>query len=388
MSGPSICAGRASNPQNEAPMAEGREHRVNYRIKGMVGMPPPQVVKPRDLQSFSDSILEKMGVPREDQCVVTAALLDAELRGLETHGIVRLTQYVPLIQKGVINPRPRLRLIDESETHALLDNDYGFGFLGAVKAMDLCIAKARQKGIAMAGVRNSSHFGAAGYYARRASEKGLIGFATSNSYPVMAPPGTLTPTVGNNPLSYAFPAGDHPPIVFDMATSIVSQGRIKQHGNQGKPIPPGWAYDREGNPTENPEAFFLLAPLGEGGYKGFGLALAMDVLAGVLTGSLFGRNFTSGPGSRGCGHFFMAIDPRRFMDPAEYQKRMQELIGQVKKARPRNVGEEPVSLPGIRGWTRKDRRMQEGIPVLVSTLDLIDRLGNELGLPLLKRGRL
>lgn len=344
-----------------------------------------QLIKAEDLRSFSNSVLEKMGVPRDDQEIVTAALLDAELRGLETHGIVRLTLYVPLIQKGMINPRPQIKMIDESPNHVLLDNDFGFGFLGAVKAMKLCVEKAGRQGIAMAGVRNSSHFGAAGYYARMAAEQGLIGFAASNAYPVMAPPGTLTPTFGNNPLAYAFPAGDHPPVVIDMATSVASQGRIKQHANEGKPIPPGWAYDREGKPTENPAAFFLLAPLGEGGYKGFGLALAMDVLGGVLTGSLFGQNFTSGPGSRGCGHFFLAVDPGRFIDAADYRRRMAEVIGQVKGAQRRNEGGDPVFLPGERGWEKKKRRLRDGIPVLVSTLKLLDQLAEKLGVPVLRR---
>jgi LDH2 family malate/lactate/ureidoglycolate dehydrogenase len=344
------------------------------------------LVKTEDLGSFSNAVLEKMGIPRDDREVVTTALVDAELRGLETHGVVRLTMYIPLIRKGMINPRPQIEIISESPTHALLDNDYGFGFLGGVKAMKLCLPKARQEGIAMGAVRNSTHFGAAGYYARMAAEEGLIGFSTSNSYPVMAPPGTLTPTFGNNPLAYAFPAGDHPPVVIDMATSVASQGRIKQHANQGKPIPPGWAYDREGKPTEDPAAFFLLAPLGEGGYKGFGLALAMDVLGGVLTGSLFAQNFTSGPGSRGCGHFFLAIDPGRLIAPTDYRRRMEEVTGQVKRAQRRNEGEDPLFLPGERGWGKKNRRLREGIPVLGSTLKLLDQLAEELGVPVLRRG--
>ena len=344
-----------------------------------------QLVKAEDLQAFSGSVLEKMRVPREDREIVTTALLDAELRGLETHGIVRLNLYVPLIQKGLINPRPQIKWIGESSTHLLLDNDFGFGFLGGVRAMTRCAEKAGQEGIAMAAVRNSSHFGAAGYYARMAAERELIGFAASNSYPVMAPPGTLTPTFGNNPLAYAFPAGDHPPVVIDMATSVASQGRIKHHANEGKPIPRGWAYDREGKPTENPAAFFLLAPLGEGGYKGFGLALAMDILGGVLSGSLFGQKFTSGPGSRGCGHFFLAIDPGRFLAPADYRRRMEEVIGQVKRAQRRDGERDPVFLPGERGWERKNRRLREGIPVLVSTLKLLDQLAGELGVPVLRR---
>ena len=190
-------------------------------------------VQSEDLRDFSKAVLQKMDVPLTDAEVVSAALVDADLRGLSTHGAVRLTLYSKLFQEGLINPRPRIRMISESSFHVLLDNDYGLGFLGSVQAMNLGIQMAAKTGMAMAGVRNSSHFGAAGYYALMAAEQNLVGFATSNSYPVMAPPATITPVHGNNPLAFAFPAGGRFPILVDMATSIVSQGKITQYGNEG-----------------------------------------------------------------------------------------------------------------------------------------------------------
>jgi LDH2 family malate/lactate/ureidoglycolate dehydrogenase len=276
-------------------------------------------------------------------------------------------------------------MLSESPTHVLLDNDYGLGFLGGVKAMTLCTQRAAQTGIAMAGVRNSSHFGAAGYYALMAAEQNLVGFAASNSYPVMAPPGTNTPVHGNNPLAFAFPGGKRFPIVVDMATSVASQGKIKQYGNEGKAIPLGWAYDREGKPTEDPRAFFLLAPFGEGGYKGYGLALAMDILAGVLTGSFFAQGFVSGPGSRGCGHFFLALDPQRFMPLPEFRERTEAMIAQLKKASRPEKSQEEVYCPGERGFFRKSRWLREGMPMLSSTLKQLDQLAGELNLPGVKR---
>lgn len=345
-----------------------------------------RMIKSEDLWRFSNAVLEKMTVPRKEGEIVSTALIDADLRGIETHGVVRLPQYVTLIKNGTINPKPQIKMIGESATHSLWDNDYGMGFLGSVKAMGLCIEKAKREGIAMAGVRNSSHFGAAGYYTIMAAELGLISFAASNAYPVMAPPGTITPTHGNNPLSYALPAGENPPIVTDMATSVASQGRIKKLGNEGKPIPLGWAYDREGKPTDDPEAFSLLMPLGEGGYKGFGLAVAMDVLAGVLTGSLFARKIISGPGSRGCGHFFLVIDPQRFIPLDEFKKRMDEMIRMVKGAQPPDQPMGPISLPGERGFEKKKKRLREGIPVSAATLKLLERLGDGLEIPPLRRG--
>ena len=342
-------------------------------------------VRAEDLNAFSCAVLERMGVSPGDAQEVAKALVDADLRGLSTHGAVRLTLYSKLFQEGLINPRPRIRLISESSSHVLLDNDYGLGFLGSVQAMNLCIPMAAKTGIAMAGVRNSSHFGAAGYYALMAAEQNLIGFAASNSYPVMAPPGTTTPVHGNNPFAFAFPAGKRFPILVDMATSVASQGKIKQYGNEGKTIPLGWAYDREGKPTADPRAFFLLAPFGEGGYKGYGLALAMDVLAGVLTGSFFAQNFVSGPGSRGCGHFFLAFDPQRFMPMDEFRKRTDEMIAQMKKASRRDGDQGEIYHPGERGFLRKNKWVQEGIPMLSSTLQQLDPLADGMNLPRLRR---
>lgn len=344
-----------------------------------------RLVRAEELREFSQAVLQCVNVPPADAGVAAEALLDAELRGLDTHGVVRLLQYVPLIKQGSINPRPEIKIVSESSTHALVDNGYGLGFLGSVKAMNLCVAKAKQTGIAMAGVCNSSHFGAAGYYARMAAEQELIGFAASNSYPVMAPPGSITRTHGNNPFAFAIPAGERPPIVLDMATSVVSQGRIKKYADEKRPIPLGWANDREGKPTDNPDAFFLMLPLGEGGYKGYGLAVVMDALAGVLTGSLFARNFISGPGSRGCGHFFIALDPKLFLPLAGFKRRMDEMIGQIKDAQRPEGSTEPIYFPGERGFAWKITRLKEGIPIFSSTLKLLDRLSDDLGVRRLKR---
>lgn len=345
------------------------------------------IVWPQDLRDFSRSVLRSMALPSDHVEIVSAALLDADLRGIDTHGMVRLSQYVTLIRGGVINPRPEIKIITESASHVLLDGGYGLGFLGSVKAMSVCIEKVKQVGIALAGVRNSSHFGAAGYYARMAAEQDLIGFATSNSYPVMAPPGSLVRTHGNNPFSFAIPAGERPLIVVDMATSVVSQGRIKKYATEGRQIPVGWAYDKEGKPTHDPGAAFSLVPLGESGYKGYGLAVVMDALAGVLTGSLFARNFVSGPGSLGCGHLFMALDPQLFMSRDEFKKRIDEMIGQIKDVQRPDGAEGPVYLPGERGSERKQKGLKEGIPMLASTISLLDKLADELGVGRLKRTR-
>ena len=348
-------------------------------------MTPVWLVRAEDLREYSGAVLQAVGVPPADAEVISSALLDAELRGLDTHGAIRLPQYVTLVKQGTINPRPEIKVVNESASHVLVDNGYGLGFLGCVKAMNLCIAKAKRVGIAMAGVCNSSHFGAAGYYARMAAEQELIGFATSNSYPVMAPPGSITRTHGNNPFAFAIPSGERPPMVLDMATSVVSQGRIKKYGDERRRIPLGWANDREGNPTDDPEAAFLMLPVGEGGYKGYGMAVVMDALAGVLTGSLFARKFISGPGSCGCGHFFISLDPQLFLPLDDFKKRSDEMVGQIKDVKLAEGSTELIYFPGERGSARKEKRLKEGIPLLGSTIKVLDRLSHDLGVNKLKR---
>jgi len=343
------------------------------------------LIRAEDLREYSGAVLQAVGIPPPDAEVISSALLDAELRGLDTHGAVRLPQYVTLVKQVTINPRPEIKVVSESASHVFVDNGYGFGFLGSVKAMNLCIAKAKRVGIAMAGVCNSSHFGAAGYYARMAAEQDLIGFATSNSYPVMAPPGGITRTHGNNPFAFAIPSGERPPIVLDMATSVVSQGRIKKYAEEGRRLPLGWANDREGKLTDDPEAAFLMLPVGEGGYKGYGLAVVMDALAGVLTGSLFARKIISGPGSRGCGHFFITLDPKLFLPLEDFRKKMDEMVGQIKDAKLREGSAELIYFPGERGSARKEERLKEGIPLRSSTIKALDRLSDDLGVSRLKR---
>ncbi len=332
-----------------------------------------------ELKKFCLAILDKLGIPTADGQIIATALLDAEMRGIDTHGLIRLPQYANLIKQKLINPQPQIKVISESPVHILLDADFGLGFLGGVKAMRTCITKAQNRGVAIAGVCNSSHFGAAGFYARLAAEENLIGMAASNCYPVMAPPGFITRTHGNNPLAWAIPAGEYPPLVFDMATSIVSQGKLQKYAQAGEKIPPGWAYDQHGQPIEDPASFFLLAPLGEGGYKGYGLAMVLDALAGVLTGAYFAREFTSGPGSRGCGHFFMAIDPQLFLPLDLFKRRMDEMIAQVKKAQPLLDGSKVPYLPGERGMERMRQSLDEGVIISVTTVKILNNLSKELG---------
>jgi len=264
-----------------------------------------------DLSNFSKAVLQKMDVSPADAEVVSAALVDADLRGWGPTG----SEIDPLFQAlsgRSDQSRPRIRMISESSSHFLLDNDYGLGFLGSVRRWT-CASAWPKDGIAMAGVRNSSHFGAAGYYALMAAEQNLVGFAASNSYPVMAAAGHEYVGAWEQPFCLCFPRREAIPHRRRHGYQRRFAGKIKQYANEGKPIPLGWLMTAKESPPKT-LGVLLARPFGEEGYKGYGLALALDILAGVLTGSFFAQNFISGPGPGDAGIFFWPSTPNDSCD--------------------------------------------------------------------------
>ena len=244
--------------------------------------------KADDLRKFAREVLTRVGVPSDHAAMTANSLVEADQRGVHTHGLAYLPVYVQRLMAGGINPAPAIRLVSERPSTALIDGDNGLGQVVGVQAIQLAINKAREHGAGLVGVRNSNHFGAAAHYAMAAAREGMIGLAMSNIGPTMAPWGGITPCYGNNPISYAVPTGEAA-IVLDMATSVVSRGRISAAAARGETIPLGWACDREGRPTQDPNLALegLLLPVG--GYKGYGIALLIDILSGVLTGGAFGQ---------------------------------------------------------------------------------------------------
>ena len=309
------------------------------------------LVRIEDLRHCLIAAFERLELPREDAEQVTEVLLDSELRGHESHG-VQLLGFLADAYRGGMNPLPRIRVLRESEGALLLDGDRSH-LVGAVRAMRWCIQRARErKGMAVAGVRNSQPI-VTGFYAQIAAEAGLIGFACANAIPMVAPPGGRTPTFGTNPLAYAIPAGRHPPVVLDVATTTGAAFKVRLAAQRDHPVSEGMILDCEGRPTTDPNEFVrggLMAPLGSPAapHKGFGLALVIDALAGVLTGATFARDFPREPATAGNASFW-ALDVEAFLPREEFLARMEAQIDQV-KAGERLVGVVPrTRFPRLSG---------------------------------------
>jgi LDH2 family malate/lactate/ureidoglycolate dehydrogenase len=334
-----------------------------------------RLVRIDDLRHCLIAAFERLELPLEDAEQVAEVLLDSELRGHESHG-VHLLGFLADAYRGGMNPRPRLRVLRETEGALLLDGDRSH-VVGAVRAMRWCIERARErKGMALAGVRNSQPI-ALGFYARMAAEAGLIGFACANAIPMVAPPGGRTPTFGTNPFAYAIPAGRHPPVVLDVATTTGAAFKVRLAAQRNRPVPESMILDHEGRPTTDPNEFFrggLMAPLGSPAapHKGFGLALVIDALAGVLTGAAFARDLSGEPATAGNATFW-ALDVEAFLPREEFLARMEAQIDQV-KAGERLAGVDELFVPGERGHRRYRELTPRGIAQLsVATWDALTK---------------
>ncbi len=328
---------------SEAPEAEGPVVRV-----------PAEA-----LRAYGREALERAGLEPEVAAIVTEVQLESSLRGQPTHNIGDIPRYARRIAAGIINAHPQMRAERETAVSLRMDADNGPGQWAAVVAMEAAIRKAREAGVGIVTVRRSNHFGAAGHYAWMAAREGLIGICTTNGPLVLAPTGGVTPTFGNDPLAVGIPAVGRPPFVLDIAMSVAPRGRIGVHLAEGRPLPPGWILDRFGRPSR--DLADLAAGLGVpiGGHKGYGLAMAMEVLAGVLTGAGFGldhrRENLHRPGQGSdIGHFFLAMDPEVFMPLAEFTERLGALFDQT-KAGERAAGVGEILIPGRGSCVRASR---------------------------------
>ncbi len=317
------------------------------------------------LEEFAMEALKRIGLEESGARIVAEFLVRANLRGIDSHGIMRLPIYVKRARLGLINTKAIPRFIRSTGSLALVDGENGFGQIVGSEVMDWCIMRANDTGISGAVVRNSNNFGAACLLAMRACEKGMIGFVLTNTAPAMPPWGGTTLTLGTNPIACAVPSDLGFPIVIDMSTTVVARDKIRAMAKEGKKIPLGWALNKLGRPTEDPlEALDgILLPVG--GHKGYCLAFMVEVLSGVLSGSLFGRDvrqiydFT---GPQGVGHFVGCINIEAIMPLNEFKHRLAQLIAQVKSS-DLAEGYDRIYLPGEVEFNIEQERLQTGIPV-------------------------
>ncbi len=336
------------------------------------------------LTQISRQLLRQAGVPEEQAALIAEITVEADLRGTGSHGVLRLPAYIHRVQNGTMTARTELKVIRQRGATMLLDAQHGFGQIAGVYAMEEAIKRAAEYGIGMVAVRNVGHFGIAAFYTMLALPKKMIGVVSANAAPSMAAWGGTIPLLGTNPISVAIPTGGPVDIVLDMASSVVARGKIRFAASQDQPIPPGWALNADGQPTEDPHEAIKGTLLPIGGPKGYGLALIVDVLSGVLTGAAYGPNIVSLHDSThdvATGCIFQAIDISAFADPGEFEARIQDLIMEIRNS-PVARDVERIYLPGEIEFLTKQERLEHGIPVPQNLQQKLDQLAGELGIKL------
>src|SRR5215472_2567272 len=334
-----------------------------------------------DIRSFSCSVLEKLSVPREDAEEVSDCLLQADLRGVDSHGLIRLPVYAGRIRKGVVNPRPNPHIIRSHTAAALLDGDNGLGAVVGSTAMESAIDLAALSGIGFVGVRRTNHFGIAAFYVGKAIRRNFIGVAASNAPPHMAPFGGRSRFLGTNPFAVGIPAGRRSPLLFDASTSVVARGKIIVAAQERKPIPEGWAIDREGNPTTDAAAALAGSVLPFAGPKGSAISFIIDILCGVLTGTAFALqlNTLENLGAeQNLGHVFVALRTDLFMTAEEFAARMDTALEMLTTSPPAS-GVERVLAAGELELQNEVKNRALGVPLVPSVVDQLAMLGGEFG---------
>jgi len=334
------------------------------------------------LSEFSIKCFTKLGMPEKDAKTVTETMVTADLRGIHSHGFIRLPIYVKRIQKGFIKADTEITVENETDTMALLNGNFSAGQVIGKKTMETAIEKAKKAGIGLAVAKNSNHFGIAAHYATMAAEQNMIGIVMSNVEPLMPAIGGAEKIIGNNPIAIAAPSkNEQNPIVLDMALSNAPLGKILVAQSKGDSIPDGWGVDKEGRPTNDPSDVLdggFLYPVG--GPKGFGLAIIAEILTGVLAGSQFSKDIPSMydlQEKQSISHFMLAIDVSVFGAPEEFNDRMSILSSFVKNTR-KASGVTETYLPGEIEFSRENNNRNIGIPIEENVLNDLKAVADEL----------
>ncbi|AEG59957.1 Ldh family oxidoreductase [Desulforamulus ruminis] len=337
------------------------------------------------LIQFCTNLLQGVGVPKADAEIVADVLVDTSLEGLDTHGISRLPIYVTRIQNGRINPQPNIKVNKTAPSVATVDGDNGLGQLVGVKSMEVAINLAKETGVGAVATKHSNHYGASSYFCKQAAAAGMVGLAFTNTPSGIPPWGGRESYFGTNPIAFGFP-GKEQPVVVDMSSSIVARGNIILAAKQGKPIPEGWAIDKEGKPTTDAKAALDGAVLPMAGPKGYAMALAVEIMSGILSGSAFGKNvgwiYDESTQPVDIGHFFIALDVSKFMPMGAFIDRMQQMITEIKET-PKAEGVEEIYIPGERRTNKAALRNKEGVPVSDQLLAELNQLAQGVGATIL-----
>ncbi|MCX7803733.1 MAG: Ldh family oxidoreductase [Planctomycetota bacterium] len=344
-------------------------------------------VKVEQLESFCMAAMRACGFSESDARTAADVLVTTDTWGIHSHGTKALRLYLRRVRAGGLKAAGRPRVIAEGPAWATVDGDNAVAMISACKGMETAMAKAEAAGIGYSAVRNSCHFGAAGYYAWMAARRDMIGISMSNSDPNMSVPGARWKVIGNNPLAFAAPAGEEKPILLDMALSAVAAGKVNAAAAMGKRIPDNWIADEEGAPTTDPSLYPLKACLlPMAGHKGYGLAMMVETLSAVLSGAgvlsqVMSWNLHDPSAPTGHGHAFIAVNVGAMMPVREFKDRVDRAIREIRAA-PRARGSERICIPGEIEWGRRERALAEGMDLPEDVRASLRGLAEDLGMTL------
>lgn len=326
-------------------------------------MPETYKLPVAKLSEIVRTIFKKEGLSEEDAAIMADNLLDANCRGMDSHGVLRVENYVKRIHTGGSVPNAEVKLIRETPVSAVLDGGDGLGAVVSTKAADLCRAKAEKNGIAAVAIRNSNHYGTSAYYCEKMAGKDMIAFSCSNVEPLMAPPGATRVAIGNNPFCMAAPCGKYGEIISDMATSQVAWGKVLNYRLLDKKLPGPWGIDENGNATDDPHAAKFLAPMGL--HKGYGIAVLLEILSSLLSGGVFGDDINSMYGDvdkpNKLSHFFLCMKVELFRDLDEFNADMERFYEFLHSITTADGGR--IIVPGELEAKNKKHNNSEGITV-------------------------
>lgn len=349
------------------------------------------------LLSFAENIFLKAGCSSEHAAIAAKALLSADLRGVDSHGVARLSGYIRLHDAGRVNVNPDIKIIHETPSTAVVDGDAGLGLIVSQFAMQVAIDKAKLAGTGWVSVQNSNHFGIAGYHAMMALDQDMIGIAMTNASPLVAPTFSRDKMLGTNPIAVAIPAGNYPAFVADFATTTAANGKLEMQQRKNKPVPKGWVQTKDGKDSTNAHELKdggALLPLGgtrEGSsHKGYMLGSIVDIFSGVLSGANFGPWVPPFPSylpmplnmpGKGIGHFFGAMRTDAFRSSDQFKKDMDAWIGAFKNAAPIH-DDQKVIIPGEPEIAMEKERLKNGIPLLNVVVDDLHELSKRFNVHL------
>ena len=349
-----------------------------------------RVIDAGALRACMERIFEKEGFSSEDARAIADVLMQADLFGIESHGAQRLMYYHRNIRSGSVNVSAKPEVLRETPVSALIDGHFGMGALVAQFAMRMAIEKSKHSGVGMAVVRDSSHYGIAGYYTLMAEREGLAAFSMTNTGPIMVPTFGREMMLGTNPMAFCMPA-DPVPFWFDASTTVVTLGKVEVCQKRGRPMPQGWTIGPDGAPCTDASRMnaSILAgerggilPLGgegetHGGHKGYGLGIMVEALTGVLAQGMTSPQMCGAHGDHTC-HFLLAFDPAMFGDPADIRARMSAYLAAL-RASEKMPGCARIYTPGEKAFEAMARRLREGVPVEENTLAEVRQIAGELG---------